>query len=98
MDMLFFASDAKLRLEFSQLFASLFKNPEPYVRIVNALGSQSAEHNTKGTARCRPFRRLNYRVAITRHRRRLRRRRYCYWTIQYACYKYTPTRQRYYPS
>lgn len=47
MDMLFFASDAKLRLEFSQLFASLFKNPEPYVRIVNALGSQS-DGNTRG--------------------------------------------------
>ena len=41
MDALFFASDAKLRLEFSQLFASLFKNPEPYVRIVNTLGAQS---------------------------------------------------------
>ena len=40
MDSLFFASDAKLRLEFSQLFASLFKNPEPYVRIVNALGTR----------------------------------------------------------
>lgn len=40
MDSLFFSSDAKLRLEFSQLFASLFKNPEPYVRIVNVLGSR----------------------------------------------------------
>ncbi len=39
-DSLFFASDAKLRLEFQQLYASLFKHPEPYVRIVNALGSR----------------------------------------------------------
>ncbi len=40
MDALFFASDAKLRLEFSQLYASLFKHPEPYIKIVNALGAK----------------------------------------------------------
>lgn len=40
MDALFFAPDAKLRLEFTQLFASLFKHPEPYVRIVTALGTK----------------------------------------------------------
>lgn len=40
MDMLFFAPDAKLRLEFSQLYASLFKHPEPYIKIVNALGAK----------------------------------------------------------
>ncbi len=40
MDSLFFASDAKLRLEFSQLYSSLFKHPEPYMKIVNALGSK----------------------------------------------------------
>ncbi len=40
MDMLFFAPDAKLRLEFSQLYASLFKHPEHYIKIVNALGSK----------------------------------------------------------
>ena len=40
MDALFFASDAKLRLEFRQLYASLFKHPEPYVGIVNALGTK----------------------------------------------------------
>ncbi len=38
MDSLFFAHDAKLRLEFSQLYASLFRNPEPYMKVVNALG------------------------------------------------------------
>ena len=42
MDALFFAPDAKLRLEFSQLYASLFKCPEPYVKIVNALGARQS--------------------------------------------------------
>lgn len=40
MDSLFFEPDAKLRLEFSQLYASLFKRPEPYIKIVNALGAK----------------------------------------------------------
>jgi len=40
-DALLFAPDAKLRLEFSQLYASLFKNPEPYVKIVTTLGAKS---------------------------------------------------------
>ena len=42
MDSLFFAPDAKLRLEFSQLYASLFKHPETYVKIVNALGTRQS--------------------------------------------------------
>lgn len=41
-DALLFAPDAKLRTEFSQLYASLFKNPEPYVKVVTALGSKAA--------------------------------------------------------
>jgi len=41
-DALLFAPDAKLRLEFSQLYASLFKNPEPYVKIVTTLGSKAS--------------------------------------------------------
>lgn len=40
MDALFFAPDAKLRLEFPQLYASLFKRPEPYERIVEALAAR----------------------------------------------------------
>ena len=37
-DALFFASGAPLRLEFSDLYSSLFRHAEPYVRIVSALG------------------------------------------------------------
>ena len=37
-DALFFASGAPLRLEFSELYSSLFRHEEPYVRIVSALG------------------------------------------------------------
>ena len=37
-DELFFGPDAKLGLEFSRLYASLFKNPDPYLRVVEALG------------------------------------------------------------
>ena len=36
-DRLLFASDSKLRLEFGQLYASLFKKPEPYLQVVSAL-------------------------------------------------------------
>jgi AAA+ ATPase superfamily predicted ATPase len=39
-DELFFAPDAKLGLEFSRLYSSLFKNPEPYMRVVEALGAR----------------------------------------------------------
>ncbi len=39
-DELFFAPDAKLGLEFSRLYSSLFKNPEPYMRVVEALGTK----------------------------------------------------------
>ena len=39
-DELFFAPDAKLSLEFSRLYSSLFKNPEPYMRVVEALGAR----------------------------------------------------------
>ena len=42
MDALFFAPDAKLRLEFRQLYASLFKHPEPHLKIVHALGTKGA--------------------------------------------------------
>lgn len=46
MDALFFDPDAKLGLEFSSLYASLFKHPDPYLRIVEALGGKG-----KGLAR-----------------------------------------------
>jgi len=39
-DALFFGPDAKLGLEYSRLYASLFKNPEPYMRVVEALGER----------------------------------------------------------
>jgi len=38
LDELFFANGAVLKDEFSELYASLFSAPEPYVRIVQALG------------------------------------------------------------
>ena len=37
-DYLFFAENAKLRCEFEDLYASLFKTDAPYVKIVTALG------------------------------------------------------------
>ena len=37
-DALFFARNARLRMEYAELYASLFKNPEPYERIVSELG------------------------------------------------------------
>ena len=37
-DALFFARSARLRMEYAELYASLFKNPEPYERIVSELG------------------------------------------------------------
>ena len=40
-DELFFAPDARLRLEFGQLYSSLFKNPEPYMKIITALGEKA---------------------------------------------------------
>ena len=36
-DMLFFGPGDGLRLEFNELYSSLFKNPEPYMRIIRAL-------------------------------------------------------------
>ena len=39
-DALFFEPDASLGLEYSRLYASLFKNPEPYMRVVEALGGK----------------------------------------------------------
>ena len=41
-DSLFFAKSAPLRGEFDELFRSLFRRPEPYVRIVEALGRRKA--------------------------------------------------------
>ena len=41
MDELFFSVDARLRLEFGQLYSSLFKNPEPYMKVVTALGEKA---------------------------------------------------------
>ena len=38
---LFFSKDALLKGEFKSLYSSLFKNPEPYMKIVNALGTRS---------------------------------------------------------
>ena len=39
-DELFFAEDGELRDEFGELYASLFRKKEPYVRIVTALGKK----------------------------------------------------------
>ena len=39
-DRLFFARDGELRNEFSQLYASLFNHPEPYIDIINLLGKK----------------------------------------------------------
>jgi len=39
-DALFFADGAPLKNEFDYLYASLFKNPEPYLKIVTALGTK----------------------------------------------------------
>ncbi len=41
-DRLFFARDAPLDHEFDYLYAALFKKPEPYIRIVSALGKKKA--------------------------------------------------------
>ena len=39
-DNLFFAQDGELQNEFDELYASLFKNPEPYIKVVNTLGTK----------------------------------------------------------
>ncbi len=41
-DALFFARNARLRMEYSELYASLFKNPEPYEKIVAELGRRGS--------------------------------------------------------
>lgn len=41
-DHIFFAKDAPLEHEFDYLYAALFKKPEPYIRIVSALGKKKA--------------------------------------------------------
>ena len=41
-DRIFFAKDAPLAYEFDYLYAALFKKPEPYIRIVSALGKKKA--------------------------------------------------------
>ena len=41
-DALFFSPTAKLKLEYSELYASLFKKPAPYEAIVSALGAKGA--------------------------------------------------------
>lgn len=38
MDQLFFAEDAGLKTEYDELYRALFDSPEPYMRIVEALG------------------------------------------------------------
>lgn len=37
-NVLFFERDAKLKDEFRELYSSLFKNPEPHMAIITALG------------------------------------------------------------
>jgi len=39
---LFFKREAKLKDEFKELYSSLFKNPEPYMAIITALGTKKA--------------------------------------------------------
>ena len=41
-DQMFFAEGAPLRAEFNALYASLFKNPKPYVQTVRVLGTKKA--------------------------------------------------------
>ena len=41
-DNLFFKEDGELRDEFDMLYASLFKNPEGYIKVVTALGEKKA--------------------------------------------------------
>lgn len=41
-NLLFFGTDDGLRLEFDELYSSLFKNPEPYVKIILRLGRKRA--------------------------------------------------------
>jgi hypothetical protein len=41
-DALFFEQDAVLKDEFSNLYASLFKKPEPYIAVVSVLGTKKA--------------------------------------------------------
>ena len=41
-DRIFFAQDAPLQHEFDYLYAALFKKPEPYIKIVSALGKRKA--------------------------------------------------------
>ena len=41
-DRLFFADKGKLRYEFNELYHSLFRNPDNYIAIVQALGKNSA--------------------------------------------------------
>lgn len=45
-DRLFFSEDAELRREYGRLFKSLFRNPEPYVKIIETLAI-----NKKGLTR-----------------------------------------------
>lgn len=42
-DNLFFKDGGELRDEFDMLYASLFKNPEGYIKIVTALGEKRPE-------------------------------------------------------
>ena len=39
-DRIFFAKDAPLEREFDYLYAALFRKPEPYIRIISALGKR----------------------------------------------------------
>ena len=39
-DNLFFHPDGELREEFDELYASLFRTPEPYIKVVNTLGTK----------------------------------------------------------
>ncbi len=41
-DQLFFTADAKLSGEYDELYGSLFKNPEPYKRIIQALATRAS--------------------------------------------------------
>lgn len=41
-DFMFFEENADLRNEFDALYSSLFRNPEPYIQVVTALGKKKA--------------------------------------------------------
>lgn len=54
-DALFFSENGCLRYEFDELYASLFRHPEPYIDVINALGKKKGgmtREQMVSTSRC----------------------------------------------